>query len=179
MGIKTVCQNKKARYEYFIDEVMEAGIVLLGAEVKSLREGRASLVDSYARVKKGEVFLHNMHITPYSFAHHVQLDPMRIRKLLLNKREIRRLIGKTEEKGLTLVPLTAAYVPARRTARMDPVTALQGKTGKFHDDQTSLHARRLLPVHGRLHGRGHDGPRRLRGRRPARHRPESAPDLIL
>ncbi|MBW1849998.1 MAG: SsrA-binding protein SmpB [Deltaproteobacteria bacterium] len=113
MGIKTVCQNKKARYEYFIDEVMEAGIVLLGAEVKSLREGRASLVDSYARVKKGEVFLHNMHITPYPFAHHVQLDPMRIRKLLLNKREIRRLIGKTEEKGYTLVPTKAYFTRGR------------------------------------------------------------------
>ena len=113
MGIKTVCQNKKARYEYFIDEVMEVGIVLLGAEVKSLREGRASLVDSYARVKKGEVFLHNMHITPYPFAHHVQLDPMRIRKLLLNKREIRRLIGKTEEKGYTLIPTKAYFTRGR------------------------------------------------------------------
>jgi len=72
MGIKLVCQNKKARYDYFIDEVLEAGLVLLGPEVKSLREGRASLVDSYARVKKGEVFLYNMHITPYPYAHHVQ-----------------------------------------------------------------------------------------------------------
>jgi SsrA-binding protein len=104
MGEKIVCQNRKASYDYFIDEVMEAGLVLLGPEVKSLREGRCSLTDSYAKVKKEEVLLYNMHITPYTHAHHVNLDPTRPRKLLLNKREIRRLIGKTEEKGYTLIP---------------------------------------------------------------------------
>ena len=113
MGIKLVCQNKKARYDYFIDEVLEAGLVLLGPEVKSLREGRASLVDSYARVKKGEVFLYNMHITPYPYAHDVQLDPVRTRKLLLNKREIRRLIGKTVEKGYTLIPTKVYFTKGR------------------------------------------------------------------
>lgn len=113
MGIKLVCQNKKARYDYFIDEVLEAGLVLLGPEVKSLREGRASLVDSYARVKKGEVFLYNMHITPYPYAHHVRLEPVRTRKLLLNKREIRRLIGKTEEKGYTLIPTKVYFTRGR------------------------------------------------------------------
>lgn len=113
MGNKLVCQNKKARYDYFIDEVLEAGLVLLGPEVKSLREGRASLVDSYARVKKGEVFLYNMHITPYPYAHYVQLDPVRTRKLLLNKREIRRLIGKTEEKGYTLIPTKVYFTKGR------------------------------------------------------------------
>ena len=113
MGNKLVCQNKKARYDYFIDEVLEAGLVLLGPEVKSLREGRASLVDSYARVKKGEVFLYNMHITPYPYAHYVQLDPVRTRKLLLNKREIKRLIGKTEEKGYTLIPTKVYFTKGR------------------------------------------------------------------
>lgn len=113
MGIKLVCQNKKARFDYFIDEVLEAGLVLLGPEVKSLREGRASLVDSYARVKKGEVFLYNMHITPYPYAHHVRLDPVRTRKLLLNKREIRRLIGKTVEKGYTLIPTKVYFTKGR------------------------------------------------------------------
>jgi SsrA-binding protein len=113
MGIKLVCQNKKARFDYFIDEVLEAGLVLLGPEVKSLREGRASLVDSYARVKKGEVFLYNMHITPYPYAHHVGLDPVRTRKLLLNKREIRRLIGKTVEKGYTLIPTKVYFTKGR------------------------------------------------------------------
>lgn len=113
MGIKLVCQNKKARYDYFIDEVLEAGLVLLGPEVKSLREGRASLVDSYASIKKGEVFLYNMHITPYPYAHHVQLDPVRTKKLLLNKREIRRLIGKTKEKGYTLIPTKVYFTKGR------------------------------------------------------------------
>ena len=103
-GIKTVCRNKKAGYNYHLSDFMEAGVVLLGAEVKSLREGRASLVDGYARVKGGEIFLYNTHITPYPFAHHIELDPMRPRKLLLNKREIRRLIGKTVEKGYSLIP---------------------------------------------------------------------------
>jgi len=113
MGVKIVCQNRKARHDYFIDEVLEAGIVLLGPEVKSLREGRGSLVDSYARVKKGEVFLYNMHITAYPYAHHFQLDPVRPRKLLLNKREIKRLIGKTEEKGYTLIPIKVYFSKGR------------------------------------------------------------------
>ena len=113
MSIKIVCQNRKARHDYSIDDVLEAGIALLGPEVKSLRDGRASLVDSYARVKKGEVFLYNMHITPYPFAHHVQHDPLRVRKLLLSKKEIRRLIGKTEEKGYTLVPTKVYFTRGR------------------------------------------------------------------
>ena len=105
MSRKVVCQNRKASHDYYIDETLEAGIVLLGPEVKSLREGRASLGDSYARVKQGEVFLYNMHITPYIYTGtHVQLDPIRARKLLLHKREIKRLIGKTEEKGYSLIP---------------------------------------------------------------------------
>ena len=106
MEKKIVCQNRKARHDYFIDEIYEAGIVLVGPEVKSLREGRASLQDTYARVKNGELFLHNMHITPYPFAHHLNLDPTRTRKLLMQKREIKKLIGKTEEKGYSLIPLS-------------------------------------------------------------------------
>ena len=113
MGEKVVCQNKKARHNYFIVEVVEAGMVLLGAEVKSLRDGRASLSDSYARIKRGEVFLHNMHIAPYPYAHHMELDPERPRRLLLNKREIKRLIGKTEEKGHTLIPTKVYFVRGR------------------------------------------------------------------
>ena len=113
MGVKVVCQNRKAAHDYFIDETMEAGIALLGPEVKSLREGRGSLVDSYARVKKGEVFLYNMHITAYPYAHHVNLDPVRTRKLLLNKKEIGRLLGKTEEKGYTLIPTKVYFARGR------------------------------------------------------------------
>jgi SsrA-binding protein len=113
MEKRVVCQNRKARHDYFIDEVYEAGIALLGAEVKSLREGRASLKDSYARTKNGELFLHNMHITPYPFAHHLNLDPTRTRKLLMQKREISRLIGKTEEKGYSLIPLSIYLLRGR------------------------------------------------------------------
>jgi SsrA-binding protein len=110
MNKKMVCQNKKARHDYHIDEIIEAGIVLLGSEVKSLREGRASLTDSYARVKQAEVFLHNLHITPYAFASHAaNLDPTRKRKLLLKKKEIKRLIGKTQEKGYTLIPVQVYF----------------------------------------------------------------------
>jgi len=138
MGIKIVCQNKKARYDYFIDEVLEAGLVLLGPEVKSLREGRASLMDSYARVKKGEVFLYNMHITPYPYSHHVRLDPVRTRKLLLNKREIKRLIGKTEEKGYTLIPTKVYFTKGR--AKVE-IALAKGK--RKYDKRQALKEREL------------------------------------
>jgi SsrA-binding protein len=106
MHKRIVCRNRKARHDYYIDEIYEVGIVLTGPEVKSLREGRGSLKDTYAKVKHEELFLYNMHITPYPFAHNVNLDPIRTRKLLMQKREIRRLIGKTEEKGYSLIPLS-------------------------------------------------------------------------
>ena len=138
MNTKIVCQNKKARHDYFIDEVIEAGIVLLGPEVKSLREGRASLVDSYARVKKGEVFLYSMHITAYPHAHHVPLDPTRPRKLLLNKREIKRLIGKTEKKGYTLIP-TMVYF-SRGLAKVELALA-KGK--RKYDKRRALKEKEL------------------------------------
>jgi SsrA-binding protein len=109
MEKKIVCQNKKASHDYYIEEVYDAGMVLLGPEVKSLRESRANLVDSYARIKKGEVFLYNMHISQYPFSRHMALDPVRTRKLLLNKGEIKRLIGKTEQKGYSLIPLKVYF----------------------------------------------------------------------
>jgi SsrA-binding protein len=110
MEKKIVCQNRKASYDYYIEDVYEAGLVLLGPEVKSLREGRASLMDCYARIRKSGIFLHNMHISPYPYAHHVDLDPKRTRKLLLNKKEIKRLIGKTELKGYSLIPLKVYFL---------------------------------------------------------------------
>ncbi len=109
MEKKVVCRNRKASFEYNIEEVYQTGIVLLGPEVKSLREGRANLTDSYARIKRGELFLHNLHITPYPYAHNMNLDPDRIRKLLMKKDEIRRLTGKTEERGYGLVPLQVYF----------------------------------------------------------------------
>jgi SsrA-binding protein len=139
MANKLVCQNKKARHDYFIDEVMEAGIALMGPEVKSLREGRGNLVDSYAKIDKGEVFLHNMHITPYPYAHYLNLDPVRTRKLLLNKREIKRLIGKTEEKGYTLIP-TKVYFSKKGLAKVELALA-KGK--RKYDKRRALKEKEL------------------------------------
>ena len=103
--IKIICQNRKARHDYFILDEYEAGMVLLGTEVKSLRLGRANMRDSYAKVRGGEVFLYNMHIGSYPFAAYGNHDPLRTRKLLLHKPEIKRLLGKVKEKGQTLIPL--------------------------------------------------------------------------
>ena len=103
---KTFCLNRKARYDYHIEERFESGIALLGSEVKSIRQGRANLRDSYAAFQDGELFLHNCHISPYEQASRFNPDPLRTRKLLMRREELRRLIGKVEEKGLTLVPLS-------------------------------------------------------------------------
>ena len=104
-GIKIISVNRKARHDYFIEDEFEAGLVLRGTEVKSLRLGRANLKDSYARITNGEVFIHQMHISPYPFAYYDNHDPLRTRKLLLHAREIKRLYGKVNEKGLSLIPL--------------------------------------------------------------------------
>ena len=103
--IKIIAQNRRARRDYFIVDEFEAGLVLKGTEVKSLRQGRANLKDSYARIKNGEVFVHQMHIAPYPFAYYDNHDPLRPRKLLLHKHEVKRLYGKINEKGHSLVPL--------------------------------------------------------------------------
>jgi len=103
--IKLVSQNRKARHDYHIQETIEAGLVLTGPEVKSLRLGRANLKDSYAQPKGGELFLHQVHISPYENSPLGDQDPTRTRKLLLHQHEIRRLAGKIQEKGLTLIPL--------------------------------------------------------------------------
>jgi SsrA-binding protein len=103
--IKIVAENRKARRDYFIVDEYEAGLELKGTEVKSLRQGRANLKDSYARIKDGEVFVYQLHIAPYPFAYYDNHDPLRPRKLLLHKHEIKRLYGKVNEKGHTLVPL--------------------------------------------------------------------------
>ena len=102
---KVVAENRKARYNYFIEDTYEAGMVLLGTEVKSLRLGRVNLKDSYARIRKGEVFVHQIHIGAYPFAYYGNHDPLRIRKLLLHKREIKKLYGKVNEKGYSLIPI--------------------------------------------------------------------------
>jgi SsrA-binding protein len=105
-SIKTFCLNRKARYDYHIEETYETGIALLGSEVKSIRQGRAILRDSYAAFERGELFLHNCHISPYAQASRFNPEPLRPRKLLMRRQEIQRLVGKVEEKGLTLIPLS-------------------------------------------------------------------------
>lgn len=104
-GKKVVAQNKRARHDYHIEETYEAGIVLTGTEIKSIRAGRANLKDSFARISNGEVYLHNMHISPYEQGNRYNHDPLRTRKLLLHNKEIAKLIGLTREKGFSLVPL--------------------------------------------------------------------------
>lgn len=108
-GEKTIASNKKAYHEYFILDKLEAGISLVGTEVKAIREGRLNLKDSYALVRDGEVWLYNCHISPYSHGNRENHEPTRPRKLLLHRQEIRKLIGKTQEKGLTLTPLRVYF----------------------------------------------------------------------
>jgi SsrA-binding protein len=103
--MKLICTNRKARRDYQILETMEAGLVLVGTEVKSLRDGHAQLKDSFAGIEEGELYLYNAHINPYRMGNRFNHEPTRTRKLLMHEREIRRLIGKIQEKGLTLIPL--------------------------------------------------------------------------
>lgn len=103
--IKTIANNKKARHDYFIEDIYEVGISLSGTEVKSIRQGKVSIKESYCSIKNGEVFILGMNITPYDHGNIYNLEPTRERKLLLNKREINKLIGQTKEKGFALIPL--------------------------------------------------------------------------
>jgi len=105
MENKGYAQNRKAFHDYHIEETYEAGIALTGTEVKSIRSGRVNLKDSYARVENGELFVYNMHISPYEQGNRFNHDPLRVRKLLMHRREISKLIGLTREKGYTLIPV--------------------------------------------------------------------------
>jgi len=132
--MKIAVQNKKARHDYAIVETVEAGIALLGTEVKSLREGNANLRDSYAIIQGGEVLLRGLHITPYSHTSDRKLDPLRDRRLLLNRAEIRKLVGKVNEKGMTLVALKI-YFNDRGIAKVELGL---GKGKKTHDKRDSI-----------------------------------------
>ncbi len=134
---KTIATNKKARHLYDIEETIEAGMVLLGPEVKSLRLGRANLADSFARIKDGEVYLYNLHISPYPFSREAQfLDPTRTRKLLLKKDEIKRLLGKVQQRGYTLIPLRIYFRDGK--AKVELALA-KGK--KLHDRRETIRRR--------------------------------------
>ncbi|MBT5469512.1 MAG: SsrA-binding protein SmpB [Nitrospina sp.] len=132
-GIKIVCQNKKARHNYTIEDTFEAGLVLRGTEVKSLRNGKANLVDSYATINGEEAWLNHLHIDPYTPATQFNHHPMRKRKLLLHKKEINKLIGKTQEKGCTLVPLKIYFKNGK--AKVDLGIA---KAKKLFDKRATL-----------------------------------------
>lgn len=133
MGIKIVAQNRKAGFNYHFLETFEAGLVLTGSEVKSLRDGKASLGDAYAVVKEGEIFLLNCHISPYPPAAMLNHDPLRTRKLLLKKAEVAKLIGKIQQKGLTLIPTKLYFKEGRAKAEL---ALAQGK--KLFDKRESI-----------------------------------------
>ncbi len=135
-GRKLVAQNKKARHDYHLDDFYEAGLVLTGTEVKSLRAGRASLVDAYAHIKDGEVWLENAHIPEYDQGSWTNHEPRRSRKLLLHREEIGRLIGKTKESGITLVPLSLYFKDGK--AKVE-IALARGK--KSYDKRQALAAR--------------------------------------
>ena len=133
-----IADNRKALHDYHVLETFEAGIALLGTEVKGIREGRANLRDAFARVEQGDVWLYNVHINPYSHRGYVDHDPKRRRQLLLHKYEIRKLIGKTVEKGLTLVPLRLYF----KRGRVKVALAL-AKGKQAHDKRETIRRREL------------------------------------
>ena len=133
-----IADNRKARHDYHLFETYEAGIALLGTEVKAIREGRVNLRDSYGRVEKGEVFLHNVHISPYSHRGYVTHEPLRRRKLLLNRTEIRKLTGKMVERGFTLVPVRMYFKNGRVKVAM---SIAKGK--KVHDKRETIRRREI------------------------------------
>ena len=147
-GIKVVAQNRKARHDYFIEDSYEAGMVLKGTEVKALREGKVNLKDGYARIKDGELFLMDVHISPYAFGNRSNHDPLRPRKLLMHGGEIHRLMGKVKEKGFSLVPLSIYFSHGRAK-----VSLALAKGKKLYDKREALkrkvmekeveHARRI------------------------------------
>ncbi|MFN2445570.1 MAG: SsrA-binding protein SmpB [Vicinamibacterales bacterium] len=135
---EAIADNRKALHDFHILDTFETGIVLLGTEVKGIREGRANLRDSYARVERGEIWLYNVHISPYSHRGYVDHEPTRRRKLLLHKEEIRKLTGKTTEKGLTLVPLRLYF----KKGRVKVALAL-AKGKQAHDKRETIRRREI------------------------------------
>ncbi|MGN6473752.1 MAG: SsrA-binding protein SmpB [Mycobacteriales bacterium] len=151
-GRKLIAQNRKARHDYAIEDVYEAGLVLMGTEVKSLREGRASLVDAYATVRDGEVWLENLHIPEYTQGTWTNHEPRRRRKLLLHREEIAKLVGKTKESGLTLVPLQLYFKDGKVKVE---IALARGK--RAYDKRQTLAARDAAREIERASGRRSKG----------------------
>ncbi|MGI9861353.1 SsrA-binding protein SmpB [Moorella naiadis] len=135
--VKIVTDNRRARHDYFIEETFEAGMALTGTEVKSLRNGRANIKDSYARVENGELILHDMHISPFEQGNRFNHEPRRPRRLLMHRYEIQRLYGKVREKGLTLIPLKV-YFNERGRAKVE-LALVKGK--RLYDKREDIAAR--------------------------------------
>ena len=138
---KLVANNKKAYHDYFIEETYEAGIVLTGTEIKSVRQGKVSIKESYAKIEKGELILYGMNISPYEQGNRYNVDPLRPRKLLLHKQEIRKLIGYTTIKGLTLVPLKM-YINEEGRAKVEIAVARGKKNYDKREDIAKRDAKR-------------------------------------
>ena len=135
-GDRVVARNRRARHEYHVLQTWEAGLVLQGTEVKSLRDGKANLADAYARMDGGELWLYNMHVSPYEAGNRFNHDPLRRRKLLMHRSELRRMVGEVEQKGLTLVPLDVHFTGG--IAKVD-LALVRGK--KLHDKRDTLRER--------------------------------------
>ena len=132
-GTKLISNNKKAYHDYFIEETYECGIELFGTEVKSLRQGHCSLNEAYVRIQNEEVFVYGMHISPYEKGNIFNKDPLRVKKLLMHKKEIRRLVGKVTEKGFTLIPLQVYFKGGRVKVE---IALAKGK--KLYDKRDSI-----------------------------------------
>jgi SsrA-binding protein len=146
-GIKVISDNRKAYHDYFIEEKLEAGIILTGTEIKSIRNGRVNLKDGYAQIENGEVWLHQMHISPYEQGNRFNHDPLRKRKLLLNRSEIIKLVGKIQLQGLTLVP-TKIYLK-RGMAKIELGVARGKKSYDKRQDIAERDAKREIERHFR------------------------------
>ena len=140
---KLIANNKKARHDYFIEEVYEAGMVLTGTEIKSVRQGKVNIKESYAKIDKGELVIQGMHISPYEQGNRFNADPLRTRKLLLHKQEIRKLTGLTTIKGLTLVPLSV-YINEKGIAKMELAVARGKKLYDKREDTAKRDADRKM-----------------------------------
>ena len=151
-GRKLIAQNRKARHDYAIEDVLEAGMVLVGTEVKSLRAGRASLVDAFASVRDGEIWLENLHIPEYTEGTWTNHEPRRRRKLLMHRSEIDKLIRTTKESGLTLVPLSMYFKDGKVKVEL-----AVGRGKKSYDKRQTLAARDAQREIERTAGRRHKG----------------------
>ena len=147
-GDRAICRNKRARFQYDIVDTVEAGIVLVGTEVKSLRDGKASIEDGFARIRSGEVFLYDCDIPPYEHGNRMNHEPKRVRKLLLHKRQISELAGKSSGRGLTLIPLRLYF--SRGLAK---VLLGLGKGKKLYDKRQDVKKRDAQREIGRAMGR--------------------------